>query len=75
MSDNETIDWGKEASKIIKKAMLDKGVKAPELAEMLSKNGSEITQAHINNRLSKGNYKASWFLEVLSLLGADNINL
>ncbi len=72
MTNQESIDWGQKASRIIKTAMAAKGIKAPELALMLNENGSKVTQSQINNRLSKGNYKAAWFLEVLSLLGVDD---
>ena len=66
---------GKEASEIIKVAMKRKGVKSPQLAEMLTHFGRPIGSQGLRNRLSDGNFKASWFLDVLHLLETDKLIL
>ena len=67
--------WGKEASNILKAAMARQSVNAPQLAELLTEHGRDTTPQALRNALSKGRFKASWFLEVLSLLGEVDIHL
>jgi hypothetical protein len=50
-------------------------IKAPELARLLNETGDSITPQQINNRLFKCNYKASWFIKVLTILGENEIQL
>jgi len=65
--------WGKEASSIIKSAMARNNIKAPELAEMLTEHGRPIEAQALRNKLSRADYKAAWFLDVMLLLGQTQI--
>ncbi len=69
------IYWGREAAKIIRAAMARKGVQAPVLAEMLTEQGRPTEAQALRNLLSRGNFKAAWFLEVLNLLEQTDIKI
>ena len=66
---------GKEASLLIKKAMKSRGIKSPELAMMLTEHGRGTSSQGVRNKLSTGNFKAAWFLDVLHLLKANELLL
>jgi hypothetical protein len=75
LSNSEYEDFGRKASIIIKVSMARHQIKAPELARLLNETGDSITPQQINNRLFKCNYKASWFIKVLTILGENEIQL
>lgn len=67
--------WGTEASRIVKAAMKRRGLTAVQFAEILTVNGRPTEPQALRNLLSEGKFKASWFLDVMNLLGEKDIKI
>jgi len=67
--------WGTYAANRIRSAMKSKNKSFTEMAGLLSDAGYPISTQALRNQLSRGNFKASWFLHALSLLGIQEIEI
>lgn len=65
--------WGTYAANQIRLAMKSQEKSFAEMARLLSEAGYPISTQALRNQLSRGNFKASWFLHALSLLGIQEI--
>ncbi len=67
--------FSEQAKSILKAELKRCGATYADLAEMLSTGGRYETEANLRNRISRGNFTASFFLRCLNLLGTTFIQL
>jgi len=63
------------AANVLKAEMAKRGISRQQLADMLSQEGSEVTKASIDNKLSRGTFSADFFIQSLRCLGCNEIGV
>ncbi|MBO6512100.1 MAG: hypothetical protein JJ979_27075 [Roseibium sp.] len=71
----EKTDWEARAANLLKAELKRKGVTYTELSELLRKIGIEEKEVNIRNKLSRGKFSASFFLQCLTAIGVSSIML
>lgn len=67
--------WGACAANKIRSAMKSQNMSFSDMAHLLTEAGYPISTQALSNQLSRGNFKASWFMHALSLLGIQEIEI
>jgi hypothetical protein len=70
-----TIDWNKLASNILKAELKRKNISYDQLIILLEKIGLRETQGSILNKLSRGSFQFSFFLQCAAAIGINNLRL
>lgn len=68
---NVSSEWNCVVSRLIKAELQKRGIKTPELVKMLGAIGIEQTEANLRSKLSKGNFSATLFLQIILVISAD----
>jgi hypothetical protein len=66
-------DWEEEAKSQIKAELKRYQMKYADLATRLSESGMPITEPTLRNKISRGNFSASFFLHCLGAIGCSHI--
>lgn len=69
------IDWNKLASGIIKAELKRRDIGYEKLITMLSKIGVQETHASILNKMSRGTFQFTFFLQCAVAIGMKNLRL
>ena len=69
------IDWKDEARRVIKAELARSGVTYKELAVLLAKTGVAETEKSIANKINRGAFSFSFFLQSMKALGIDTVRL
>ena len=72
---NESIDWHREARRQLRIKLAEHKKTYGELATMLRAIGVEETERSIANKLSRGTFQFSFFLQCMKALGAESVVL
>ena len=65
--------WGTEAARIIRATLKRRGLSLTQLAEMPTEHGRPTELQMLKNTLTRGQFKAAWFLDVLNMLGESDV--
>lgn len=71
----KSIDWNKLASGIIKAELKRRDIGYEKLVTMLDKIGVQETHASILNKMSRGAFQFSFFLQCAAAIGMKNLRL
>lgn len=71
----EKTDWEMKAANILKAELKRKGITYAQLVYKLQSIGVEEKEVNIRNKLSRGKFTASYFLQCLSAIGITSINV
>lgn len=68
-------DWDTLAKRIMRAEMARKGMKAPALAEALAKIGVEERADNLKNKIARGQFTATFFLQCLAAMEVKVLHL
>lgn len=68
-------DYSSEAKAILKAEMKRRGASYADLVALLAIQGVKESEANLRNKVSRGNFSASFFLQVLDVLGTTFLHL
>lgn len=68
-------DWNQRASAILKSILTRRNIKYNELADRLRILGIEETQSSISNKISRGTFSFTFFLQCMEALNIKDIRL
>ena len=72
---SEEIDWHAKVKGILKAELKRRNLTYRQLAEKLVEIGVHETERNINNKISRGGFTAVFFVQCLSAIGADRLDL
>jgi len=75
MKAEDQTEWAIKAKKLLKAELKRKGVGYRELAERLSRSGTEIAEQSLNNKISRGGFSAGFFLQCLEAIDVTELRL
>ncbi|WP_287395522.1 DUF6471 domain-containing protein [Mesorhizobium sp.] len=67
-------DWTLEAKNILKGELKRRGVTYSQLCDLLGKMGISETEANIKNKISRGGFSFSFFLQCMGAIGSTHIS-
>lgn len=68
-------DWNDNSKRILKSELVRKGISNLDLSKLLNDIGVEETKSSIDSKISRGTFSASFFLQCLTVIGCNNINI
>lgn len=68
-------DWNKVASGIIKAELKRRDINYEQLVTMLEEIGVRETHASILNKMSRGSFQFTFFLQCAAVIGIKNLHL
>lgn len=71
----KSTDWNAEAKNLLKSELKRRGVTYAQLCALLEKMGVSETEANLKNRISRGGFSLSFFLQCMAAIGQDSVFL
>ena len=68
-------DWNDKVKRLLKSELVRRGISNSDLANMLEKIGIEETKSSIDSKISRGTFSASFFLQCLTVIGCEKIEI
>jgi hypothetical protein len=69
------VNWNDKVKRLLKSELIKRGISNYDLSLMLKEIGVEETKASIDSKISRGSFSASFFLECLSVIGCNKIEI
>jgi Domain of unknown function (DUF6471) len=69
------LDWNDKVKRLLKSELIKRSVSNSDLALLLSESGMEETKASIDSKISRGTFSASFFMQCLSVIGCNKIEI
>jgi len=68
-------NWNNKVKRLLKSELVRRGISNSELAIMLERIGIEETKSSIDSKISRGTFSASFFLQCLTVIGCEKIEI
>jgi len=68
-------NWNDKVKRLLKSELIKRGISHADLALMLKEIGVEETKGSIDSKISRGSFSASFFLQCLSVIGCNKIEI
>jgi len=68
-------DWNDKVKRLLKSELVRRGISNSDLANMLERIGIEETKSSIDSKISRGTFSASFFLQCLTVIGCEKIEI
>ncbi len=68
-------DWNDKVKRLLKSELVRRGISNSDLAIMLEQIGIEETKSSIDSKISRGTFSASFFLQCLTVIGCEKIEI
>ena len=68
-------DWNDKVKRLLKSELVRRGISNSDLANMLEQIGIEETKSSIDSNISRGTFSASFFLQCLTVIGCEKIEI
>lgn len=68
-------NWNNKVKRLLKSELVRRGISNAELAMMLERIGVEETKSSIDSKISRGTFSASFFLQCLTVIGCEKIEI
>ena len=68
-------DWNDKVKRLLKSELVRRGISNSDLANMLEQIGIEETKSSIDSKISRGTFSASFFLQCLTAIGCEKIEI
>lgn len=68
-------DWNDKVKRLLKSELVRRGISNSDLANMLQLIGIEETKSSIDSKISRGTFSASFFLQCLTVIGCEKIEI
>lgn len=69
------MNWNDKPKRILKSELIRRGISNADLALMLNKIGVHETKASIDSKISRGTFSACFFLQCLTVIGCNKIEI
>lgn len=63
------IDWNDKVKRLLKSELVRRGINSEDLVYLLRNIGVEETKASIDNKISRGTFKATFLIQCLNAMG------
>ncbi len=67
--------WNDKIKRLLKSELVRRGISNSELSELLSQIGVDETKSSIDSKISRGTFSASFFLQCLTAIGCEKIEI
>lgn len=71
----EKTDWEAKVANILKAELKRKGVTYTQLVENLAEMGVDEKEVNVRNKLARGKFSASFFVQCLEAIGVSDLRL
>lgn len=68
-------NWNDKVKRLLKSELVRRGISNSDLASMLENIGIEETKSSIDSKISRGTFSASFFLQCLTVIGCEKIEI
>ena len=68
-------DWNDKVKRLLKSELVRRGISNSDLAVLLENIGVVETKSSIDSKISRGTFSACFFLQCLSVIGCEKIEL
>ena len=68
-------NWNNKVKRLLKSELVRRGISNAELAIMLEGIGVKETKSSIDSKISRGTFSASFFLQCLTVIGCEKIEI
>jgi len=68
-------NWNDKAKRLLKSELIKRGISNSDLVILLNKIGIQETKASINSKISRGTFSACFFLQCLTVIGCNKIEI
>jgi len=68
-------DWNDKVKRLLKSELVRRGISNSDLAILLEQIGIEETKSSIDSKISRGTFSASFFLQCLTVIGCEKIEI
>ncbi len=69
------LDWNDKVKRLLKSELIKRAISNADLALLLSESGVEETKASIDSKISRGTFSASFFIQCMSVIGCNKIEI
>lgn len=74
-TDRVTIEFETRAKNLLKGELKRRGITYAQLAEKLAQIGVAENERNLNNKISRGGFRAAFLLQCLAVIGAHSLRL
>lgn len=67
--------WNNKSKQLLKSELIRRGISNSELVNLLAGIGIEETKSSIDSKISRGTFSASFFLQCLTAIGCEKIEI
>ena len=67
--------WNGKVKRMLKSELVKRGISHADLVVLLQKKGIEETKSSIDSKISRGTFSASFFLQCLTVIGCEKIDI
>jgi len=68
-------DWNDKVKRLLKSELVRRGISNSDLVVLLENIGVEETKSSIDSKISRGTFSACFFLQCLSVIGCEKIEI
>jgi len=68
-------DWNDKVKRLLKSELVRRGISNSDLAVLLENIGIVETKSSIDSKISRGTFSACFFLQCLSVIGCEKIEI
>ena len=68
-------EWNDKVKRLLKSELVRKGISNSDLVSLLEQIGIEETKSSIDSKISRGTFSASFFLQCLTAIGCEKIEI
>jgi 3-mercaptopyruvate sulfurtransferase SseA len=68
-------NWSNKVKRLLKSELVRRGISNSDLVIMLEQIGIEETKSSIDSKISRGTFSASFFLQCLTVIGCEKIEI
>jgi 3-mercaptopyruvate sulfurtransferase SseA len=68
-------DWNDKVKRLLKSELVRRGISNSDLANKLQLIGIEETKSSIDSKISRGTFSAAFFLQSLTVIGCEKIEI
>ncbi len=69
------VNWNDRVKRLLKSELIKRGISNTDLVLMLKEIGVSETKASIDSKISRGTFSACFFLQCLSVIGCNKIEI
>ena len=68
-------NWSDKVKRLLKSELVRRGVSNSDLVNMFEQIGIKETKSSIDSKISRGTFSASFFLQCLTVIGCEKIDI